>query len=71
MQMDNFNPNVETVFNVKGFIPINMEHTSFFSFSINLSTRWEPMNPAPPVTKIRRFDCHETNYEEEHIWQEV
>jgi hypothetical protein len=29
--------------------------TSFFSFSMSLSTRCEPMKPAPPVTRIRRF----------------
>ena len=32
--------------------------TSFFSFSINLSTRWDPMNPAPPVTRILVLACY-------------
>lgn len=29
--------------------------TSCFSFSMSLSTRCEPMKPAPPVTRIRRL----------------
>lgn len=33
--------------------------TSFFSFCISLSTRWEPINPAPPVTKILMLACNE------------
>lgn len=59
------------VFDVKGIVSVTCgtrlnnvhingivmkEKTSFFSFSISLSTRWEPMNPAPPVTRIRIFD---------------
>lgn len=29
----------------------------WWTFAINLSTKWEPMKPAPPVTKIRILDC--------------
>jgi len=42
--------------------------TSFFSFFINLSTRWEPMNPAPPVIKILILDCHQRR---EHLLDHI
>ena len=45
---------------IAGFKKILDRLTSFFSFSINLSTRWEPINPAPPVTRILMLDyCQE------------
>lgn len=47
--------------------------TSFFSFSMSLSTRWEPMKPAPPVTRIlmlawikQQFSADNQDPEAEH-----
>lgn len=45
---------------MKRIVLQDLIRTSCFSFSMSLSTRCEPMKPAPPVTRILRFACTHT-----------